>query len=74
MKRFHYDCKLQVYMYALIYVHSETITEEEYFPDTKTVVKNYKKISCQVSVIKHWFGFSYICLEYYELYLKFDAT
>ena len=28
-KRFHYDLRLQVYMYDLIYVYPETMTEED---------------------------------------------
>ena len=39
LKRFHHDHRLQVYMYANIYVDTETIPVEDYFPDTKMFVE-----------------------------------
>ena len=74
MKRFHHDLQLQVYMYDFMYVDTETITMEDYFPDTKTCVEKYRKISTTGTLPKHWLGFSYICSEDYELDLKFDET
>ena len=73
MNRFHYDCQLQVYMYAFVYVYPETISEEYYFLATKNL-ENYKKISDPGPVPKHWLGFSYIRSKDYELYLNFDDT
>ena len=32
MKRFHYDHRLQVFMYSFMYVNPETMAEEDYFP------------------------------------------
>ena len=34
MKRFHYDHRLQVYMYSFMYVDPEIMIEEDYFPST----------------------------------------
>ena len=39
MKRFHYDLRLQVYMYDFMYVNPETMAEEEYFPYTKYMLQ-----------------------------------
>ena len=36
LNKFHYDRRLKVYMYELMYVDSEKIEEEDYFPDTTT--------------------------------------
>ena len=36
LKRFHRDHRLQVYMYAFMYVDIETIPVENRFPATKT--------------------------------------
>ena len=44
MKRFHLDLQPQVYIYAFIYVDTEKIPAEDYFPDTKTFVENYNKM------------------------------
>ena len=48
--------------------------EEHYFPATKTIVENYKKISTTGLVPKHWHRFSYIHSENYEIDLYFDET
>ena len=61
-------------MNTFMYVDLETILVEEYFPDTKTFVKNYKKISTPGPVPKYWLGFSHIRSEDYELDLNFDKT
>ena len=50
------------------------IAEENYFPDTKTFVRDYNKRSTPGPVPKHLIGFSYIRSEYYELDLNFDET
>ena len=71
MKRFHYDHRLQVYMYSFMYVYPEIMIEEDYFPSTIFVVANYKKISTPVPGPKHWLGFSYIRSKDYELDLNF---
>ena len=47
-------------MYDVMYVDTETISEEDYFPDTKTFVANHKKMSTSGPVPKKWLGFSYI--------------
>ena len=54
MQAFHCDHQHQVYMYALMYVDTEIMSEEHYFPATKTFVENYKKMSTLVPVPKHW--------------------
>ena len=53
MKRFYHELRLQVYIYAFMYINTEIITEEDYFPATKTCVENYKKMSTPVPVLKH---------------------
>ena len=40
MKRFHYHTQLRFCMYALMYVYTEIMVEEDYFTDTKTFVEN----------------------------------
>ena len=57
-----------------MYVNTETMAEEDYVIDTKTFFANYKRISTTRPVPEQWLGFSYICSEYYELYLNFDET
>ena len=54
LKRFPHDFRLQVYMYAFLYVDPETMPVETHFPDTNTFVVNYKKISTLQTVPKHW--------------------
>ena len=53
MKKFHYAHRLLVYIYPFIYVDTETMTEEDYFPAAKKIVVNYKKISTLGPVPKH---------------------
>ena len=36
MNTFHHDCWLQVYMYDFMYIDTDTIPVEDYFPDTRT--------------------------------------
>ena len=72
MKTFFYDRKIQVYMYAFIYDDPNTMSEEDYFPDTKIFFQKCNKISTPVPVPKNWLGFSYISSEYYHLDLNFD--
>ena len=40
IKRFHYNCQLQVYMYVFIYVNPEKIPDDNLFPSTRSFVKN----------------------------------
>ena len=54
LKRFYNDCRLQVYIYAFMYVEPQTIPEEDHFPSTKTFFENYKKISTLGIVPKLW--------------------
>ena len=61
LKRFNNDRRLQVYMYAFMYVDHETISVEEIFPDKKNIAENYKKISNPAPVPNHCIGISYIC-------------
>ena len=74
MKRFNHDYQLQIYMYAFMYVDTETIPVEDYFTATKEIVENYKKISTPGPVPKHWLVFSYISSEGYDLDMNFDET
>ena len=74
LKRFCHDRQLQVYMYAFMYVDTETMPVEDHFLATKMFDDNYKKISTPVPVPKHWLGFSYIRLEDYKLDHNFDET
>ena len=74
LKRFHHDYRLQIYLYDFMYVDHETIPVEEDFPDTKTSVENYKKMSTPGPVPKYWLGFSCIISEDYELDNNFDDT
>ena len=73
MKRFHHDCQLQAYMYASMYVDTQTIPVEEHLTATIFFV-NYKKMSTPEQVPKNCLGFSYIHSEYYELDLNFEDT
>ena len=63
LKKFNHDRRLQVYMYYFMYVDPDTITVVGHFPDTKTFVVNYKKISTLGPVPKYWLVFSYIHSE-----------
>ena len=72
LKRFHHDCLLQVYMYAFMYVDTQTIPLEGRFFSTKIFVVDYKKNSTPGLFPKHWLVFSYIRLEDYELDQNFD--
>ena len=71
---FHYDCRLQVYLYTFMYVYPEKVAKEKYFPDMKDSFSNYKKKATPGPVPKHWHLFSFVHLKYYELDLKFDET
>ena len=62
MKRFFHDRCLQIYMYVLMYVDTETMPVKDRFADTETSVVNCKKMSTSGTVQKHWLGFTYICL------------
>ena len=64
LKRFYHDIRIQVNMYAFVYIYPPKIPMEDHFPATTTFVVNYKKVSTQVTVPKHWLGFSYICSKY----------
>ena len=74
MKRFHHDLRLQFNMYTFMYVDTETMPEDAYFPETKTFVEKYNKRSIPEPVPKYWLGFSYICSEYHELDINFDEN
>ena len=73
MEMFNSDLRLQVYIYDLIQVDTETMAEDDYFPDTKTFVEKYNKMSTPGPVPKHWLIFSCIRSEEYQLDLKFDG-
>ena len=73
IKRFYYECTIQVRICDFMQVHPEKMAKEDYFTDTKTFVANYKKMSTPGLVPKHWLGSSYICSEYYEFDLNFDV-
>ena len=45
MKRVHYDCQLQVYIYAFMYVNTEKMAEKNCFTGTKRFFERYKKMS-----------------------------
>ena len=47
LKRFHNERQLQVYMYDFMCVDLDTMPVEDYFPDTKTFVENYNKMSAK---------------------------
>ena len=74
LNRFYHNLQLHVCMYALMYVDPETILVEDHFSATKKFVVNYKKMSTPGKAPKHWFMFSYIHSEYYELDNNFDDT
>ena len=38
IKKFHHDCRLQIYMYAFMYIDPEKMVEEDYFQYIKTFV------------------------------------
>ena len=65
LKRFHHNFHLQVYMCDFMYVYPDTMPVEDHFTATKTFVVNYKKMSTQGPVPKHWLGQSYIRSEDY---------
>ena len=52
LKMFHHHRIIQVYVYAFVYINSETIPVKAYFTATKTFVKNYKKISIPVTGVQ----------------------
>ena len=72
LKRFHHDCRLQVYIYSFVYVDPETMPVGYHFPATKHFVDSYKKMSNPGPVPKHWLIFFYIRSEDYELDQNFD--
>ena len=43
MQMFHHDHWLQISLYDFMYIDTETITEEDYIPDTIEFVEYYKK-------------------------------
>ena len=51
--RCHPDHQIQFYIYDFVCVDLETITEEDYLPDTNFFVKIYKEISTPGPVLKH---------------------
>ena len=57
-----------------MYIDTEKMADEDYFPDIKKFVKNYKKMSTPGAVPKHWLWFSYIRSEDYELDLNLYVT
>ena len=60
LRRFHHDCRLQIYICEFMYVETETMPVEDHFPSTKLFVQNYNKISTPGPVSKHCLGVSYI--------------
>ena len=58
LKRFHHECQLQVYMYALVYLDPNTMTAEGKFYDTRKTVVNYKKMSTLGPILRFYLGFS----------------
>ena len=60
-------------MYAFMYVDTETMAEEEYFPSTKHLFQT-TKMSALGPIPKKLPGFSYIRLEDYELDINFDGA
>ena len=71
---FSHDGRLQVSIYALVYVDPVTIQVQDHFPATKTIVMNYKKISTPGTVPKYWLVFSSIRPKDYELDQNFYYT
>ena len=59
LKRFNRDRRLQVYLYAFIYVDTQTILVGNHFPANTFFVK-YNEMLTIGPVPKHWIGFSYI--------------
>ena len=45
-------------MYDFMHVVPDIMSDKDYFSDTKTFAKNYKKISTLGPVPKYWLGFS----------------
>ena len=45
LKRFHPNQGIQVYMYDFMYADPEKMPAEDHFPDKKSFVVNYKKMS-----------------------------
>ena len=74
LKMFHHDRRLQVYMYAFMYIDLETSPVEGHFTYTKTIIVNYKKMLTSGPVPKHCLGFSHIVSKYYGLDQNFDDT
>ena len=65
LNRFHNERRLQVCMYAFMYVDTDTRPGGDLFPATKTCVDKYNKMSTPGPDPKHWLGFSYILPEDY---------
>ena len=47
MKRSNHDLRIQIYMYALMYVDLETIPYEGYFTATKILLQTTRKFKLQ---------------------------
>ena len=54
MKRFHCELSPKVYTYAFVHVNTETNPVEDYFPYTKTLAENYKKMPTPGAAPKYW--------------------
>ena len=54
MKRFFYDGRLQIYMHNFVYVDPEKMAEEDYFPDIKIFIVEYKSMSTPVPFPNRW--------------------
>ena len=74
LKRFHHNFRLQVYIYAFMYVNTESILVEDYFPATKLFFEDHKKILTPGPVPKHCLRFIHICSEDYKLDMNFDEV
>ena len=53
---FNHERQIQVCMYALIYIYTDTIPDEEFFQNKFFVVDNNQRSSTIGSFPKHWLG------------------
>ena len=53
IESFYHDSRIQVYMYAFVYVDPETMVEKEYFKATKRFVQDYNRRSTPGIFPKH---------------------
>ena len=60
IKRFYYEHRIQVYVYAFMYADTKTMVEEQLFLTIQRIVEKYNRRSNIVSVPRSWLEFSYI--------------